>query len=107
MTDAEKARIEERLKNISLVSKGSWAAVAVVAAWLLASHHFTVEAAESVVEKTSVQLHRDLEEIKDALKQDRQGAKQRSEKFREYHDKLQDKIDRLTLILLQQRDPQD
>lgn len=83
------------LKHNQVVARGAWVAIGGLVAWMLTGHFYTVDAAERTVEKHIEQTAKSVDEIKDQLAVKEEATHKSREEFRQYHDKLSDKIEQL------------
>jgi len=84
------------LKHNQVVARGSWVAIGGLVAWMLTGHFYTVDAAERTVDRHVEQTAESVAEIKDQLTAKGEASNQSREEFRQYHDRLSDKVDQLS-----------
>ena len=84
------------LKHNQIVARGSWVAIGGLVAWMLTGHFYTVDAAERTVQRHVEHTAESVDEIKEQLTKKGEATAESRKEFRQYHDKLSDKVDQLS-----------
>lgn len=95
MSDPSIDSLAISLKHAHVIARGSWVAIGGLVAWLLTGHFYTVDAAERTVERYVERTAESVTEIKEQLTAKDEASTQSRVEFRQYHDRLSDKVDQL------------